>query len=386
MSEPAPRRVVALLASQAFAFGLSESLLLIVANAIFLDAYGSKWLPLTYVGIAVVGALAAAGVARTLRRWPLHAGRDLRRGRGRPRLRRGLGGAHDRGRRVGVGAAARAVPGAAPDRLHLHRRPGRAAARRAADQARLPRIVSGFAFGFLGGWLAGRPLLALLGSPITCCSSRPPRRSASWPCSPSPARVSPTGSPTSRRVPIGLPRPPLRRLLATRFALLVIGYQVISAAGTYLIEFILFDRAAARYDDAASLTRFLSTYTALLNVVEILFLVLVAGVLAAALRPAPRDRREPRARDRARRGDARCRARVRRRCARPVRPRRGCARRRHLADGRHDAHVRHHRVPTVARRGTPGRPGDRRRHRRARRDRRDGRRCSRCARWTPRSA
>ena len=71
MTEPAPRRVVALLAGQAFAFGLSESLLLIVANAIFLDAYGSKWLPLTYVGIAVAGTLVAAGVARTVRRWPL---------------------------------------------------------------------------------------------------------------------------------------------------------------------------------------------------------------------------------------------------------------------------------------------------------------------------
>src|SRR5262249_21633379 len=63
------RRVVALLAGQTVAFGLSEGLLLISANAIFLDAYGSKWLPLTYVGIAIVGTLLAAAIARTLRRF-----------------------------------------------------------------------------------------------------------------------------------------------------------------------------------------------------------------------------------------------------------------------------------------------------------------------------
>src|SRR5262249_53155049 len=73
MSDPRPRQVVALLAGQAFAFGLSESLLLITANAIFLNAYGSKWLPLTYVAIAIVGTLLAASIARTLRLWPLPA-------------------------------------------------------------------------------------------------------------------------------------------------------------------------------------------------------------------------------------------------------------------------------------------------------------------------
>src|SRR5919198_4579642 len=71
MTVPHLRRAVALLAGQAFAFGLSESLLLITANAVFLHAYGSKWLPLTYIGIAIVGTLLAAGVGKTLRRWPL---------------------------------------------------------------------------------------------------------------------------------------------------------------------------------------------------------------------------------------------------------------------------------------------------------------------------
>ena len=130
-------------------------------------------------------------------------------------------------------------------------------------------------------------------------------------------------------------------MLATRFALLLIGYQVIAAAGTYLIEFVLFDRAAARYDDAASLTRFLSTYTALLNLVDILFLVLLAGVLLRRFGLRLGIAANPALVTAARRGDARLGDRLRRRRARPVRPRRGCSRRRHHAEGRHDAHVRH---------------------------------------------
>ncbi len=142
-----------------------------------------------------------------------------------------------------------------------------------------PRIVLGFAIGFLAGGLAGRPLLALLGSPDHLLLVAAAAQAAFV------ALLAVAGTRFADRLahaetaPIGLPRPPLRRVLATRFALLLIGYQVIAAAGTYLIEFVLFDRAAARYDDAASLTRFLSTYTALLNLVDILFLVLLAGVL-----------------------------------------------------------------------------------------------------------
>jgi ATP/ADP translocase len=80
-------------------------------------------------------------------------------------------------------------------------------------------------------------------------------------------------------VPLGLPRPPRRRLLSSRFVLLLIGYQVLSAAGTYMVEFLLFDRAASRYHDTASLASFLSKFTAVLNLVDIVFLALLAGAL-----------------------------------------------------------------------------------------------------------
>ena len=64
-------RVVRLLAAQAFVFGLSESLLVIASSAIFLAAYGSKWLPITFVAIALFGTLIAAWIARVVRHRPL---------------------------------------------------------------------------------------------------------------------------------------------------------------------------------------------------------------------------------------------------------------------------------------------------------------------------
>src|SRR6185295_12894100 len=138
---------------------------------------------------------------------------------------------------------------------------------------------SGFAVGFLVGGLAGRPLLALLGSTDHLLLVAAGTQTGFVALLAVAAGRFADLLGHVERSPLGRPRLPLGRLLASRFVLLVIGYQVLSAAGTYLIEFILFDRAAARYDDAASLTRFLSTYTAALNIVDILFLALFAGML-----------------------------------------------------------------------------------------------------------
>ncbi|HYI19372.1 MAG TPA: hypothetical protein VD836_11720, partial [Solirubrobacteraceae bacterium] len=50
------------------------------------------------------------------------------------------------------------------------------------------------------------------------------------------------------------------------------------AAGSELVNFLFFDRAAARHS-GEDLTRFLAAYTAILNLVDILFLALLAGPL-----------------------------------------------------------------------------------------------------------
>ena len=57
-----PRGPIMLLAGQGFALGLTMAWILISASAIFLAAYGSDLLPVTYIGAAGAG-LAAEHVA-----------------------------------------------------------------------------------------------------------------------------------------------------------------------------------------------------------------------------------------------------------------------------------------------------------------------------------
>ena len=70
----------------------------------------------------------------------------------------------------------------------------------------------------------------------------------------------------------------MRTLFVPGLVLLLLGYQVLSAMGSQVVDFLLFDRAAAQYS-GDDLTRFLSTYTAVLNLADILFLALLAGPL-----------------------------------------------------------------------------------------------------------
>ena len=71
----------------------------------------------------------------------------------------------------------------------------------------------------------------------------------------------------------------MRRLFASRFVVLILAYQVLSALGSQLSDFLVFDRATAQYPASADLARFLAGYTAVMNVVSIAFLFLVAGPL-----------------------------------------------------------------------------------------------------------
>ena len=279
MSEPRPRQVVALLAGQAFAFGLSESVLLITANAIFLNAYGSKWLPLTYVAIAIVGTLVAAGVARTLRLWPLPAV---------ALVTETVVALLFLGAWVVLAAADGVWVSAAllvlfPVLLQIGFIFVGGQAGRLLDLQQIkqsfPRIVAGFTAGFLAGGLVGTRLLSVLGSTDRLLLVAVGAQLAFVLLLTVPARRFSDRLGHVERSALAVPRPPVRRLLTTSFVLLIIGYQVLSAAGTQLVEYLVFDRAAARYQSATDLAGFLSKYTVVLNLVDMLFLALVAGML-----------------------------------------------------------------------------------------------------------
>ena len=65
------RGAVRWLAAQAVVFGAMAALLGIVANAMFLHAYGSAWLPVTYIAIGAAGILVSGAVARAAQRFDL---------------------------------------------------------------------------------------------------------------------------------------------------------------------------------------------------------------------------------------------------------------------------------------------------------------------------
>src|SRR4051812_9998148 len=252
------------------------ALLLVPANSLFLDAYGSRWLPVTYIATAVLGSAAAALIARAARRTRLIrvATASL-------------------GALAALFAASWAIlvtGGEWVSGLLLVTFPiaiqigfvfigGQAGRLLDVRQMKelFPRVVSGFALGFLVGGAVEIPLLALLGSTENLFLAT------------TAAQLSFLGLLllTEHRFPevraaqaVGAPpvaRLPLRKLFAGVVALLL-TYQLLSSMGSQVVDFLLFDRAAARYT-GGDLTRFLSTYTAVLNLVDIVFLAVLAGPL-----------------------------------------------------------------------------------------------------------
>jgi hypothetical protein len=275
MSASPVRGVIPLLTAQALAFGVMLGLLVVPANALFLNAYGSKWLPATYIAIAVVGSGASALIAWAARRvrlvqvataslvslTVLYAASWLIL----------LAGG------VWVSALLLVLFPIALQMgfVFIGGQAGRLLDVRQLKE-RFPRIVTGFSLGFLLGGLLGIPLLAVLGSTehlllattvaqlvflgLLLATERrfPEMRTA-------PSESSPE-----------VDRPQARLLFASSLVLLLFAYQTLSAMGSQLLDFLFFNRAQARYS-GDDLTRFLSGFTALLNLADILFLALVAG-------------------------------------------------------------------------------------------------------------
>ena len=70
-----------------------------------------------------------------------------------------------------------------------------------------------------------------------------------------------------------------RTLLANRMVALILGYQLLSAAVTLLLDYMVWERAAARYPDPISLAQFHGLFGAVMNVVSVLFVVTLGGWL-----------------------------------------------------------------------------------------------------------
>lgn len=274
------------LTAQATLFGATAALLGIVANAMFLEAYGSGLLPVTYIVIGVAGV----AISTAIRRGAEHL--DLL------RLAVGvLGGA------AGLLALAWLVaarPGGSwvswpllvlfPILIQLGFVFIGGQAGRVLDiagiKASFPRIMAGFPVGAVLGGLAAVPLVDRFGKveDLLLVTALVQAGFA--------ALVWGTGRRYARllRLPDVVPdlgQGPshereglsIRRLLGHPFIALVLAYQVLSALGSQLADFLVFDRASALYATSEELGRFVAVYTAVMNGVAIAFLFVVAGPL-----------------------------------------------------------------------------------------------------------
>src|SRR4029079_8464583 len=137
----------------------------IAANGVFLAAYGAEWLPLTYVGIAVLGASASLAMARWLRRWNLSTVAVVVLASIAATL-------------LATWAIMVVTGSPWPSAIQLMMFPvllqlgfviigGQAGRLLDLQQIKryFPRIVAGFVIGFMVGGFAPVPLLALLGEP-----------------------------------------------------------------------------------------------------------------------------------------------------------------------------------------------------------------------------
>ena len=277
MSNTPERGVIALLTAQALAFGVMLALVVVPANAIFLDAYGAKWLPATYIAIAVFGTAASALIARAARRTRLvrvatvslfgiavlYAASWLILVAGGVWVSAGLLVLFPIALQLGF--------------VFIGGQAGRLLDVRQMKE-RFPRVVGGFSVGFLLGGLLAFPLLALLGSTENLLLGTTVAQLAFLGLLLETERRFPEVRSAPVETSQATARPSARALFASGLVLLLLVYQVLSAMGSWLVDYLLFNRASAHYS-GDDLTRFLSGYTAVLNLVDILFLALLAGPL-----------------------------------------------------------------------------------------------------------
>ena len=73
--------------------------------------------------------------------------------------------------------------------------------------------------------------------------------------------------------------PPLRKVLAKRFVLLIFAYQMLSAMASQFLDFMVMASAGERFAESGALAQFFANYTFLMNLINLLFLLLMAGFL-----------------------------------------------------------------------------------------------------------
>jgi HEAT repeat protein len=266
---------------QSLTLGIELAFLVVPGNAVFLTVYGAERLPYVYLLVAALGAVASYGITALQERlglYQLSIGSTL--------IVAALTVATWA---LLYGGADWASAGALM-LFALQIQLGfvfiGAQAGRAFDLQELKRvfswIVAAFVIGFMvGGFIAARFVdwggqtvhllavsagLALLIAGLMVGASRHVHE--------------PVHEPVRADAPAAKP-PSMRQILAVPLIRAVFIYQILSAIVTQLVEYLLYDRAAARYPAEEDLARFLGQFTAVLNLVDLVVLLAFGGLLMA---------------------------------------------------------------------------------------------------------
>ncbi|MFL6204870.1 MAG: hypothetical protein ACJ739_05925 [Acidimicrobiales bacterium] len=278
-----PNQRILLLAGQAFALGLTLVWITVPASAVFLSIYGPERLPVTYIGAALAGAMSSVVLSAALRRRPLVtvaawvlAGLVVLVASSWASL--ALADADW----VSFGLLA-LVPIVVPvGFIFIVGQAGLLLDVRTL-KALYARVVAGFALGVVVGGLAAPILMDALGRPEHLLAAAGAAGAA----------LLGLVVHARRRYPVALSsmpidggaerRPTLRSMTGNPFVRLIIAFQVLSAVESQWLDFLVFDRASQRYEDSDSLARFVSQFAAIAYGVDIVFLLLLAGLLLRRL-------------------------------------------------------------------------------------------------------
>jgi HEAT repeat protein len=268
-----------LLLGQSFFLGLTLGLLVVAAISLLLSTFGAQALPYVYIVVAILGAAAFYGFAEAQRRWTLiqvSAVTEIIVVVFLALTWAGL---------VFAGAAWLAFPAMVSFSLIsqvgfviLGGQAGRLLDVRQIKRY-FPRVVAGFVTGFmvagalvgpLQRWLGGTAYL-LLAAAVSAALMLAMLQLTN-------ARYHHLLSRADGAGP-ELPPPPLRHLLVKRFVLLILLYQMLSAMGSQLLDFMALSASGARFTDSETLAQFWGAFTFFLTLTELLFLALLAGFL-----------------------------------------------------------------------------------------------------------
>ncbi len=268
-----------LFAAQTLLLGLLSGLLVIVANSIFISEFGAQQLPWTYIASAVGAMVGTPRLARAVRNRTLAAiGVPVWGGYFLLTLAAWIALERYDARWVSGPLLVMFPLGIIVGFFLVGGQAGRVFDLREMKE-RFPRIVLGFPVGFIVSGLLGDLLIGPLGGvrrllPLVSVTALGllvlmviARRRF-------PAQL----GAVTRTVETARPLP-LRKLLENPFVALLVGYQMLSQLGTQLVEFLVFERAGARYTGTEELGRFVSRLMTGVNVVDLIFLLFVAGYL-----------------------------------------------------------------------------------------------------------